>query len=79
MISSWRTYFNNSAFFGFVELEPWLGMGAGLAKFRTAQLAALALPNVGFAIGTDIGDPLGPFGSVHPRNKKVVGAHDRVR
>lgn len=75
MISSWRTYFSApTAFFGFVELEPWLGMGPNLAAFRTAQLAALALPNVGFAIGTDIGDPLGPFGSVHPRNKKVIGA-----
>jgi hypothetical protein len=75
MISSWRTYFGNpTAFFGFVELEPWIGMSQGLATFRTAQLAALALPNVGFAIGTDIGDPLGPFGSVHPRNKKVVGS-----
>jgi hypothetical protein len=26
-----------------------------------------------YAIGTDIGDPTGPFGSVHPRNKKLVG------
>lgn len=75
MIASWRDYFKNpAAFFGFVELEPWLGMGPSLAAFRTAQLAALRLPNVGYAIATDIGDPLGPFGSVHPRNKKVVGA-----
>lgn len=60
MISSWRTYFNapNAGFY-FVELEPWIGPGVGLASFRTAQLAALALPVVGYAIGTDIGDPLG--------------------
>ena len=38
-----------------------------------AQLATNKLANVGFAIGTDIGDPLGPFGMVHPRNKKLVG------
>ena len=75
LITSWREYFNvPSAFFGFVELEPWIGMSVNLAVFRAAQLEALKLSNVGFAIGTDIGDPLGPFGSVHPRNKTLVGA-----
>jgi hypothetical protein len=73
MIQSWRSYFNSpNAFFGFVELEPWIG--GPPPAFRTAQLASLSLPNVGYAIGTDIGDPLGPFGSVHPRNKKLVGS-----
>ena len=73
MISSWRAYFNApSAFFGFVELEPWIGPGASLADFRAAQLAALDLPYVGYAIGTDIGDPLGPFGCVvrHPNGRR---------
>ena len=74
MIESWRAYFNNpTAFFGFVELEPWIGTNPSLATFRTAQLASLVLPNVGYAIGTDIGDPTGPFTSIHPRNKKLIG------
>jgi sialate O-acetylesterase len=74
MIDQWRTYFKSpDAFFGYVELEPWIGAGTSLATFRTAQLLSNKLPNVGFAIGTDIGDPLGPFTSIHPRNKKLVG------
>jgi sialate O-acetylesterase len=74
MIESWREYFKNpTAFFGFVELEPWIGMSESLADFRVAQREALNMPNVGYATGTDIGDPTGPFGSVHPRNKKLVG------
>jgi len=74
MIDMWRAYFQNpTAFFGFVELEPWIGMGPSLAAFRRGQLASLSLPHVGYAIGTDIGDPTGPFGSIHPRNKKLVG------
>ena len=75
MVTSWRNYFNTAAFFGFVELEPWLGPGASLATFRTAQTSTLsAIANVGYATGTDIGDPLGAgFGSVHPRNKKLIG------
>jgi hypothetical protein len=72
LINSWRQYFGNpTAFFGFVELEPWIG--GPPPAFRAAQLNATSLPYVGYAIGTDIGDPLGPFGSVHPRNKKLVG------
>ena len=55
-------------------MEPWIGPTATLAAFRVAQYAALSLPNVGYSAGTDLGDPLGPFGSVHPRNKKLVGA-----
>ena len=74
MISQWRSNFKSpNAFFGYVELEPWIGASTSLAAFRTAQLLSNRLPNVGFAIGTDIGDPLGPFTSIHPRNKKLVG------
>lgn len=74
MIEMWRTYFNNpAAFFGFVELEPWIGTNPTLAAFRVAQRDSLKLPNVGYAVGTDIGDPTGPFTSIHPRNKKLVG------
>jgi hypothetical protein len=74
MIEMWRAYFKNpTAFFGFVELEPWKGVGTNLADFRVGQLSSLALAHVGVAIATDIGDPTGPFTSIHPRNKKVVG------
>ena len=77
LIESWRAYFKNpTAFFGFVEMEPWLQLnrsGAPLAAFRVAQRASLSLPNVGYAAGTDLGDPTGPFTSIHPRNKKLVG------
>jgi hypothetical protein len=89
MIEMWRAYFKRpKAFFGFVELEPWCQHdGANcvgpphsppssstlLADFRAGQLSSLSLPNVGFAIATDIGDPTGPFSSIHPRNKKLVG------
>jgi sialate O-acetylesterase len=74
MIKMWRSYFQKpDAFFGFVELEPWIGAGTNLADFRQFQLASLVLKNVGYAIGTDIGDPTGPFTSIHPRNKKVIG------
>jgi sialate O-acetylesterase len=62
MIASWRTYFKNpTAFFGFVEMEPWIWRQSGtpLAGFRVGQRQSLALPNVGYATGTDIGDPTG--------------------
>lgn len=78
MIKSWRRYFNNpSAFFGFVEIEPYIGRPHyvyALPELRDSQLASLTLPNVGYATAIDIGDELGPFGSIHPRNKKLVGA-----
>lgn len=77
MIQSWRGYFKNPrAFFGFVTMEPWISgfKGTYLADFRVAQMtSAASLPGVAFATGTDIGDPTGPFGSVHPRNKKAIG------
>lgn len=71
LINQWRNDFGTDGFFGFVELEPWVGGPA--PDFRVAQLAALALPNVGYATATDCGDPTSPFGSVHPRNKKLIG------
>ena len=44
MIEMWRSYFKKpTAFFGFVELEPWIGTNPSLAVFRKAQLASLAL------------------------------------
>ena len=54
-------------------MQPWTGCGAGVADLRAAQLAALALPRVDFAGMHDAGDPQGPDGSIHPRNKQVAG------
>jgi len=72
MIRQWRADFGNAAaFFGFVEMEPWIG--GPVASFRPAQLAALSLPLVGYGTATDAGDPTGPDGSIHPRNKKLIG------
>lgn len=79
LIAAWRSAFASpNAFFGFVTLEPWFypppGAVSPLVEFRMAQLQALALPNVGYASGVDIGDSTGPFTSIHPRAKRVVGA-----
>jgi hypothetical protein len=52
------------AFFGYVELEPSDYMPLNIADFRAAQLVTNKLQRVGFAIATDIGDPMGPFGMV---------------
>ena len=73
MINQWRKDFDcPTCFFGFVEMEPWIGGPA--PDFRLAQLAALALPYVGYGQASDCGDPTGPDGSIHPRNKKLIGA-----
>jgi len=78
LIEDWREALGSpDAFFGFVTLEPWFypppGTPGPLVEFRLAQLAALSLPKVGYASGVDIGDSTGPFGSIHPRNKREVG------
>ena len=58
-------------------IEPWNfpppGIPGPMPEFRQAQHAALALQNVGYATATDVGDPLSPWISVHPRNKKLIG------
>ena len=73
MITSWRKYFGVAgAFFGIVILEPWVGGPS--PGFRAVQMQSVAaLAGVGYAAGMDIGDPTGPFGSVHPRNKRLIG------
>lgn len=76
LVASWRKYFNNTnAFFGYVEMEPWTGpAGSVLPLFREAQAITLhSLAGVGYGTAIDIGDPTGPFSSIHPRNKKLVG------
>lgn len=72
MIQDWRAKLQaQAAWFGFVLLEPWIGGATG--QMRDAQQAALRLPAVSLGSAIDIGDPLGPWGSVHPRHKQPVG------
>ncbi len=47
--------------------------GTGLPNERAALLHGLtATPPVAVANGVDLGDPLAPYGSVHPRSKQPV-------
>jgi hypothetical protein len=62
------------AFWVTVALAPYTG-GAVLAPFRAMQCAttAASIPNSSCASLVDGGDPLSPIGSVHSRNKQLVG------
>jgi len=56
-----------------VQLAPYTG-GQVLGPFRDMQCrATAALPNAACAVIDDGGDPLSPIGSVHSRNKQLVG------
>lgn len=57
-----------------ISLAPYTG-GAPLAPFRAMQCAttASAIPNASCVSLVDGGDPLSPIGSVHSRNKQLVG------
>lgn len=70
MISEWRKAFDNpSAYFGFVQLSTWCGDPEGIAAMRDAQLAALALPKVGYATNADHGAGC----NIHPPYKQYCG------
>jgi len=73
MISDWRDKFNlpNLSFF-YVQLAAYQSEHS-FSFIRAAQDAALALPRVGVAIATDLGDPTSPHGSIHSRRKQEVG------
>ena len=64
MIADWRKKFElpNLSFF-FVQLAAF---ESDYSTIRQAQMAALKLPNTGFAVAIDIGDPSSPYGSIHP-------------
>lgn len=57
MITQWREAFAQpDAYFGFVQLSTWCGDGELIAEMRTdGQMAALALPKVGYATNADHG------------------------
>jgi len=79
MIQSWRENFaltRSALNFFFVQLAAYTQggpYGANLALLRQSQLAALALPNVGYASAIDLGDLGSPEGNIHPRDKQTVG------
>jgi sialate O-acetylesterase len=78
MVQQWKRDFAPASggagpWFGFVIMEPWVTT-ADLASLRDAQLQAMAVPNVGYGAAVDIGDPTGPWGSVHPRAKQIPSA-----
>lgn len=57
-----------------IQLAPYTG-GAPLAPFRAMQCnATAAIPNAHCAVLLDDGDVLSPIGTVHSRNKQLVGA-----
>ena len=75
LINGWREVWGQGDFpFYFVQLAPFNysnqeGGEFFLPQLWEAQTAALALPNTGMAVTTDIGNPR----DVHPRNKQDVG------
>lgn len=76
MINDWRNKWGNTNFpFYFVQLASFNAgngnseQGSDWAELREAQAMALALPNTGMAVTTDIGEAT----DIHPRNKQDVG------
>jgi len=69
MITAWREDFKSpSAYFGFVQLSTWCSAlnPASLPEMRDAQMAALKLPNVGYATNADHGMGC----TIHPAAKQ---------
>lgn len=73
MIADWRRKFSlPNLLFLFVQLAPSTQLG-NFVDLRAAQMTALDLPQVGYAVAVDIGDLESPMGSIHPRRKQEVG------
>ena len=71
LIGSWRRLWEQGDFpFLYVQLAPYrYNKPEALPGIWEAQLAALAIPNTGMAVITDIGN----VADIHPRNKEDVG------
>ena len=72
LIAGWRKIWNEGEFpFYFVQIAPYNygGNTEALPEFWEAQAAAEAVPNVGMAVITDIGN----LKDIHPTNKQEVG------
>ena len=68
----WRLKFElPEMLFLFVQLAPSTQLG-NFVGLRAAQMAALKLPKVGYAVAVDIGDLGSPMGSIHPRRKQAI-------
>jgi sialate O-acetylesterase len=77
LIRNWRRDWGQNDFpFLCVQLAPWMAIRdepqeSAWAELREAQLLATkALPRVGMAVITDVGDPQ----DIHPKKKQPVGA-----
>jgi len=57
--------YNSALTFAFVQLAAFPDQD--YSEIRSAQMAATALPNVGYAVAIDLGDPVSPWNSIHPR------------
>lgn len=74
MVADWRKKMDLPLPFFFVQLAPPnSALGTGYALIRQAQMCALKLPQTGYAIALDLGDPTSHAGSIHPRRKQEVG------
>jgi sialate O-acetylesterase len=71
MIQNWRTDWGQGEFpFYYVQIAPWkYNDKLAAAELRVAQLMAMAVPNTGMVVTTDIGD----VQDIHPKNKQEVG------
>ena len=72
LIGGWRKVWNQGDFsFYFAQLAPFkYNRGQDLPDIWQAQLAALAIPNTGMAVTTDLVDNIK---DIHPINKQDVG------
>eukprot|EP00563_Minutocellus_polymorphus_P017739 CAMPEP_0197720292 /NCGR_PEP_ID=MMETSP1434-20131217/3704_1 /TAXON_ID=265543 /ORGANISM="Minutocellus polymorphus, Strain CCMP3303" /LENGTH=543 /DNA_ID=CAMNT_0043305137 /DNA_START=238 /DNA_END=1869 /DNA_ORIENTATION=+ len=70
MIVDWRRKFDLRLPFYFVQLAAHT---TDFSLIREAQMAALKLDDVSYAVAIDIGDPTSPWGAIHPRRKQEVG------
>jgi sialate O-acetylesterase len=72
LINGWRQVWGEGDFpFYFVQIAPFDGWYTDekAGELWQAQTAALAVPNTGMAVITDVAD----LQDIHPRNKQVVG------
>ena len=75
LIADWRRKWQQGNFpFYFVQLSSFNNKGnsnegCAWAELREAQSMALAMPNTGMCVTTDVGSPI----DIHPTDKKTVG------
>jgi sialate O-acetylesterase len=72
MVNSWRKEWHKDFPFYFAQIAPYAGYGdnSSSAFLREAQTKALALPNSGMILTSDLVDNIN---DIHPKMKKEVG------